>query len=134
MTPKEVRKLWVEALESGEYKQGREFLCQRGDYGEVSFCCLGVLCDLAIKKEVVDYRWRFHPYLNYAEVNNRSDFCPPEVQEWAGLMSFDGEFSGGKSLADINDDSTDFSKVIEIIKSEPEGLFVKDEPVEVVSD
>lgn len=32
---------WVEALRSGEYKQGK-YLLKKGD----KFCCLGVACDL----------------------------------------------------------------------------------------
>ena len=37
----EMRKQWIEALRSGDYKQGREYLCKDGNY-----CCLGVACDL----------------------------------------------------------------------------------------
>ena len=33
---------WVEALRSGKYKQGRNYLNSKG-----AFCCLGVLCDLS---------------------------------------------------------------------------------------
>lgn len=40
MTP-EFKALWIEALRSGKYKQGRGAL-RRGD----TFCCLGVACDL----------------------------------------------------------------------------------------
>ena len=36
---------WVEALESGKFKQGTGFLCQRKVVdGEEEFCCLGVAC------------------------------------------------------------------------------------------
>ena len=40
---KEIKAEWVKALRSGEYKQGGGAL-HRGDH----FCCLGVLCDIAI--------------------------------------------------------------------------------------
>ena len=33
---------WIAALRSGEYKQGRAFLCNKGH-----FCCLGVLADIS---------------------------------------------------------------------------------------
>jgi len=39
---KQLKAEWVKALRSGEYKQGRLRL-QRGD----SYCCLGVLCEVA---------------------------------------------------------------------------------------
>lgn len=34
---------WVDALESGDYQQGQRFLHPTPD----TFCCLGVMCDLA---------------------------------------------------------------------------------------
>lgn len=43
-TRKQVIKLWIKALRSGEYKQTTQSL--RDSKG---FCCLGVLCDLARK-------------------------------------------------------------------------------------
>lgn len=39
----ELKRKWVEALRSGEYKQGVGYL--RDD--ENHFCCLGVLCDIS---------------------------------------------------------------------------------------
>jgi len=39
------KKDWLEALRSGEYKQGKGKL-RRTVKGEVRHCCLGVLCDL----------------------------------------------------------------------------------------
>lgn len=43
-TREEVIKMWVAALRSGEYEQARYQL----NSGK-GFCCLGVLCDLAVK-------------------------------------------------------------------------------------
>lgn len=42
---KAIKKRWVKALRSGDYKQGTEFLHQRKD-GVDQWCCLGVLCDV----------------------------------------------------------------------------------------
>lgn len=39
---KELKKKWVEALRSGKYSQGKNYL-RKGD----SYCCLGVLCEVA---------------------------------------------------------------------------------------
>ena len=44
----EIQAEWVAALRSGEYKQGTGVL--RSEANE--FCCLGVLCDLAVKAGV----------------------------------------------------------------------------------
>lgn len=46
-----VKKLWLKALRSGDYKQGAGAL--RSDH---SFCCLGVLCDL--HRQEVHGRWK----------------------------------------------------------------------------
>lgn len=40
---KEWKKKWLEALRSGKYKQGQNELRSKDN----SFCCLGVLCDIA---------------------------------------------------------------------------------------
>lgn len=46
---KEIADKWIAALESGEYKQGQNVL--RSDDG--FYCCLGVLCELAVKEGVI---------------------------------------------------------------------------------
>ncbi len=48
----EIKKLWTEALRSGEYKQGSGFLRK-----ENNFCCLGVLTDLFLKENSDKGSW-----------------------------------------------------------------------------
>lgn len=46
---------WAEALESGEYEQGRNHLAIIGEdteSGKTFYCCLGVACEVAIKNGV----------------------------------------------------------------------------------
>ena len=92
MKPK-IKKLWIEALTSGEYKQGRNMLrTPRG-----SFCCLGVLCDLHDKsKKRKKSNWSNMIYLGNGLV------LPQEVREWAGLPSRNPEING-LAVAEIND-------------------------------
>jgi hypothetical protein len=49
----EIKARWVAALRSGEYKQGKGNL-RISDHrlSDDVFCCLGVLCDLAVKAEL----------------------------------------------------------------------------------
>jgi hypothetical protein len=48
---KQIAKLWANALRSGRFKQGRGGLAKMvGD--NPSYCCLGVLCELAIENGV----------------------------------------------------------------------------------
>ncbi len=44
--PKEFAEKWIEALRSGEYKQGRDKLATINDANEICYCCLGVACKL----------------------------------------------------------------------------------------
>lgn len=47
----EIKKQWVAALRSGEYKQIQGRLKRNG-----GFCCNGVLCDLGVKAGVAQWR------------------------------------------------------------------------------
>jgi hypothetical protein len=68
-----VRKAWVEALRSGKYKQAKHAL---RDIRKDSFCCLGVLCDIA--KSDLDTEWNDHLFMG-------ADTLPPDpVLDWAG--------------------------------------------------
>lgn len=49
MTNIDVLKKWVIALRSGQYKQGRSFLCRDNQY-----CCLGVLCEICKLDKIID--------------------------------------------------------------------------------
>lgn len=40
---------WANALESGEYEQGRSRLCRTDQHGIRRWCCLGVKADLDVK-------------------------------------------------------------------------------------
>lgn len=103
----EIREQWVAALESGEYKQGKGWLCPVDD-GNRSYCCLGVLADLAVKAGIIDEPTTFeanHLEDSYLVFGGASATLPLEVQEWAGLddsdPSADGEY---KPLSQYNDD------------------------------
>lgn len=47
---KKIKKRWVAALRSGKYKQGRGHLRKGKDRRSATYCCLGVLCDIATDK------------------------------------------------------------------------------------
>jgi hypothetical protein len=88
-----VRDLWADALEGDEYEQGDEVL-SRGSSAtrKVRHCCLGVLCDLAVKAGIIPAgieRPEHHAHGNtfriaygLAEVEL---VLPYEVVIWAGL-------------------------------------------------
>lgn len=50
----EIKAKWLDALRSGDYTQGRSFLAVKNeDTDQFDFCCLGVLCDLAVNEGVI---------------------------------------------------------------------------------
>jgi hypothetical protein len=78
---KEIADRWVEALRSGNYPQGRWELHTDDD----RYCCLGVLCELAVRDMVISppVKMSFrHWYAGETKVP------PPVVWQWAGM--FDG--------------------------------------------
>ena len=115
---------WVAALRSGEYAQTRSWLRDGKGY-----CCLGVACDLYTretgkgewKNEVDDDVFDFE--LGTASASRE---LPPNVQMWLGLQGGMGIYSkyGSKSsLAAANDYGKSFAEIVDIIESEPRGLF-----------
>lgn len=87
---------WVDALRSGDFKQVEGKLAKQTD-GGTGYCCLGVLCEIAVKHEVieppvnaVDGFGDEHPWFAYGK-DNDADELPDEVKEWAGLPSSNPE-------------------------------------------
>ncbi|SRR6266404_5786977 len=119
---KESVKLWIEALRSGKYRQGKGQLNVKE-----SMCCLGVACELFIQnggtlsREVIhgdDVRYGGDDY-----------YTPKAVKEWLGLRDQRGDFGGvfeGKSLSSMNDNGQSFAQIADLIESNPPGLFYED--------
>lgn len=60
---------WIEALRSGEYKQGQKFL-SREVKGEWEHCCLGVLCQVAGLGYTLNTDEELFRYLDYTMDND----------------------------------------------------------------
>lgn len=110
-----IRARWLAALRSGDYAQGRELLARRASPdGAWTFCCLGVLCELAVTDGVVgcsevDEAAAYDGAEDeeYLEPNRRyyggyDTVLPPAVVRWAGLPS-DNPVVDGVDLASRND-------------------------------
>lgn len=84
----EIKDRWLEKLESGEYDQTSGEL--RNDEG---YCCLGVLCEVAVEDGVIERGEEVGYLTAYAGYySSKSDVpfienstLPKEVVEWAGL-------------------------------------------------
>lgn len=108
------RKLWVEALRSGNYQQAADEL--RSDHG---FCCLGVACDLSKLGEWRGSRYQTPDYEHNGELED-------DVKRWLGLrtrVGFFEPFEEFDNLAEMNDGGKSFAEIADVIEAEPEGLL-----------
>lgn len=125
---KDVKEKWLAALRSGEYVQGRNFLHRTDDGG---MCCLGVLCDLAVKEGVVRQS-PSRPEENAPAFayDGATQFLPTSVMNWAGLHSVNPEicYSGdtdddaapatADTLSELNDEGGDFELIADVIEEQ----------------
>ena len=119
---REIARRWVEALRSGEYAQtkGRLQRVVPGDHGEPEgFCCLGVLCELAVADGVIPPAIRSDLLGTgmYGKIGVNSTL-PDEVQEWAGVEVADPRLEPTQTTAsDLNDnEGKTFEELAEAIK------------------
>lgn len=89
-TPQEVRDAWVAALRSGDYAQGKGRLHRKIDGVTEEFCCLGVLCDLAAKAGLGEWRTSEHDGDGQVQdfvwgEDTDDSVLPGHVVRWAGL-------------------------------------------------
>ena len=107
----EIKKEWLRRLRSGEYDQGTEYLRKEGVRKD-SYCCLGVLCEMAEEAGVVKAQPnRWGGTVTYESVYDSFDFShtelPDAVQAWAELDSALPVVKGGYTVAQFNDGDED---------------------------
>lgn len=117
----------VAALRSGEFEQAQHALRE-----DDSFCCLGVACELYRREHPDEGDW-----IENETIYEECRVLPHRVQRWLGFTYKDGQFysdtlphtwsdglySGGTTLADLNDSGCSFEGIANTIESEPDGLF-----------
>lgn len=108
-----IKQKWISALRSGKYRQGRGAL-RRGD----KYCCLGVLCELAIQDGVkieldVDNESR-------TTFDGSAGYPPVAVMDWADLSDNNPRIRPGgesdRTLAGINDEGASFETIADLIE------------------
>ncbi len=75
----DIKALWTTALRSGKYPQGIGRLNSNN-----RFCCLGVLCELAVEAKVCEKEEYRSAYATYS---GHGGLLPKSVEEWAGLTA-----------------------------------------------
>lgn len=124
----EVKAKWAEALRSGNYTQGDGQLRDQSD----SFCCLGVLCEIAVKEGVIPparvmEAWTMYSYGNPTANDSRTGVLPPSVQEWAfedydpadeSRYNFEDPIMGDHHASNWNDDhNAGFHQIASLVEA-----------------
>lgn len=131
----EIKVKWLQALRSGEYRQGRYDL-RTSDNG---FCCLGVLCDLYNREVGGEWAYEFGQRRYYFVAKNDEEGSdtstgqlPGSVMEWAGLEGYNPSVNVARpllsslshelkaelhtTLAELNDEGETFNRIADIIE------------------
>ena len=96
---------WVEALESGEFRQCR--FTMTDSIG--GFCCLGVAGLIA-----------------GIDMDSGEMAIYHAVQNWLGLRSGNGKILGGNTLVEMNDtDRYSFNGIAKLVREDPERCFAE---------
>lgn len=108
----DIKNTWVNALRSGKYKQGKNLLKLETN-GQYNYCCLGVLCELAVENKIIEESSIKHflfpsPGGSHYFENGKS-YLEDKVLEWSGISTNNGKFDTDKNglpitLAKLNDD------------------------------
>jgi hypothetical protein len=112
----EVKAQWIADLRSGEYEQGKGNLRRTVD-GTEHYCCLGVLCEQAVKASAIPAP-ELHDHGVYVYLDDECDgdggvtgesfnqecALPRKVAEWAGIP-VEREFGLGEDVVIMPEDA-----------------------------
>jgi hypothetical protein len=146
-TRDEIRTAFTAALRSGKYPQGKTTLHNRSYKSELTgkeipegFCCLGVLCELAVEAGVIaaPFLLSESPSFVYGDEEQERAGLPRKVRKWSGINSSLGDYTtpDGReaALAFDNDEGLTFDQIADIIESNPDGLFAMEPVTEPVTE
>jgi hypothetical protein len=105
--PQELKDKWIEALESGEYKQGKNTLCTP----DGAYCCLGVLEQVA-ENDVEPYNFPSNAFYQ------RNGIETGGITE-SNLLGY--ETAVDALLAERNDLGISFPEIAKLIREKVEG-------------
>lgn len=113
-----VKKLWLQALRSGDYTQGQNWLKSSDECGDFH-CCLGVLCDLFLT-ETGNGQWtpiqndKFFTF--EVERYSSPSVLPAPVMNWAELGDCNPRLGRVKVASVLNDTGKDFNYIADRIE------------------
>ncbi len=108
---KKVKEMWIKALVSGEFKQGRGYLESKGKY-----CALGVLSLLSL----IEGQCTYNQIDGLGRFDNKRFTLSYNTLTWAGMdledfkadVIYEGEST---SIGDLNDRGVSFKELARII-------------------
>lgn len=110
------QKLWIAALRSGEFKQGKGFLKIEDHY-----CCLGVAC------QVLGLEFDAPDDSGVSECDSARYGAPESVIKGLALSDDIGrrvnETNEEDSLTELNDNGASFEEIADIIEADPSAYF-----------
>lgn len=116
-----VKVIWTDALRSGDYTQTSNILTRAYEDGTQDSCCLGVLCEEAIKAGVPLDRKVTGEVVYY---DKDAHTLPMAVREWAGLPGPNPSL-GDITAAEWNDvHGASFTKIADLIDEHMETEIV----------
>lgn len=114
----DIKARWLEALRSGRYARGTERLQADG-----KFCCLGVLCELAVADGIAEADHtsveRYGHVTYQAKSEGNASVLPGGVVAWAELPSENPLVGSGDdrySVAHFNDHGYSFGEIADLIE------------------
>lgn len=134
----DVKTEWVRRLRSGDYLQGRRYLRHVASDGQMRYCCLGVLCEVALDAGNVVERIDDVGLITTFKVGGvnldngvsgyistqssgalpYSSVLPPQVGVWAGLGRARSPYIGSIPLSVMNDNyGMHFDKIADQIEA-----------------
>ena len=119
---REIAERWVEELRSGKWKKAVGHLALRQGVKSFRHCCLGVLCEMAIRDGV---QVEIKDDGDHRCFDEEVGVLPESVMKWAGLETARGQFKqriGENALTYINDHSEGWERTIEAIEQHVEEL------------
>lgn len=121
----EVKALWLAALRSGEYLQGKDSLHSINDDLKDAYCCLGVLCEVAVNEGIIP-----EPENAFGDTDLMSrhydgkwDIPSSKVVEWAGLEEDNPTVNDEEGLtlrlSELNDEyGYNFEQIARVIEEQ----------------
>lgn len=114
LTPRQVRALWADRLQSGLYDAATLRLCAVSQDGERFYCALGVLGDLAVEAGMASWQQIAGEHIVSLVHGGvlHSTALPDHINRWAGIT-----FRQGADISVMNDRHVPWDAIADHIRS-----------------